>query len=500
MLRRVPGATFWVIVVGAIAAFIAGAATVPFGYWMLVPVAVGILGFLAAAAWSRGSRNLGPITAVTPNLMLIALPTILATSAISFAASVYATAILALGVFWMRRSPNNRIEPVWPCAILPAIGLAIVLRPNYPSTSRGVLAFTLGCIVIAGAVYLSTSRSSALTSLIDGIGLFLIASVALRFIGLGDTQPVGADELTNSLTGGDRVSFPLSISQALTPHMAAVYLAALTPILVVSRRYRVPRLVAVAAAVDVLVLADRRTALIGALFLALCVLLVPRLFRLAAPWLAVASMIIPFSYRFIQGAVEQVVSAADSQAPWLLRPGEDPATLNGRDYIWSRSLDFFGNRVDWVHQMFGFGSYGHTASGVSANYGNMFGGSYGDRRLLTPHNSVLQLLFDGGWVIGIIFAATIGYMAWVLSRRSSPTDLAGLAMLTALSIVGITEVTLSPGYAQPTWWVLMALGMIVFSRGGSFPDQSDRMNAAGASSEISITAPNPKARQQRATA
>jgi hypothetical protein len=149
--------------------------------------------------------------------------------------------------------------------------------------------------------------------------------------------------------------------------------------------------------------------------------------------------------------------------------------------------------------MVGFGSFGHTASGVSATYRRLFGRSYSDYGLATPHNSVLQILFDGGWVIGIAFAVTICYMALSLSRRSSAIDLAGLAMLVALSIVGVTEVALSPAHSQPTWWVLVALGMIVFSQERSSPEQAATVNPAAARSEKPITAPIPALKQQHTT-
>jgi hypothetical protein len=498
MGKSVPSAAFWLIAAGEIAAFIAGMATGMLGNWTLVPVAVGFLGLLAAAAWGGGGNGYGPLTDVTPNLILIVLPTILASAAISIRASVGAIAVVAVAIFWMRQSQRIRIAPAWPCAILPAIGLAIVGRPNYPSTAYTVVFFAVGCVVVAGAVFLSSSRSSALTSLNDGIGLFLVASVVLRLIGL-DAQGSPKELLPNAITGGERVAFPLTSAQAATPAMATVYLAAVMPILLSSSRYRVPRLIALAAAIDVLVLADRRAALFGALFLAAGLLLVPRLFRRAAPYLVGASLIIPFIYRFVQAAVGQVMLAASSPLPWLLRPGESPTTLHGRDYVWSQSIDFYWNRVDKVHQTFGYGSFGNGASGVSANYGNLFDTLSGDRRLVTPHNSMLQLLFDGGWVFATVFAATICYLAWLLSRRSSATDLAGLAMLMALSIVGITEVALSPSHTQPTWWVLVALGMISFSKERSSPDQTDPMKPAAASRETPSTAPILGLKQQRAT-
>ena len=467
MLTRMPGVALSVILAGEVAAFIAGMATGTLGYWLLVPPAAAILGFVVLTA-ARRRTDKAPELAVddTPNYLLIALPTIVAYAAISPRDSTFGIAVVIVAMLWRGLSPDIRLRPTWQSAILPVLGLAIVLRPMNSTTAPAILAFGLAGVAIAGAVYLSASTSSALISLGDGIGLYLIASVVLWLVGAESTGRSGVDG-SNTITGGIRVLFPLATAQAATPAAAAVYLAALVPILLVSSRYRTLRLVAAAAAVVVLIYADRRGALIGAFFVAVCALLAPRLLRRAAPLLVGTALFMPFIYGSIQTVFGQTILTASSQAQFLQRQGEgeDAAlTLNGRDTIWSRSLDFYQNQVDWVHQTFGFGSFGNSSSGLADNFRSMFGKTVTNRGDITPHNSLLQILFDGGWIIGLVFAAIVLYTTWILSRRTSTIDLATLAMLMTLAFVGSTEVALSPAHSQTTWWILLALGMIVFSR------------------------------------
>nr|ABP47228.1 hypothetical protein Mflv_4760 [Mycolicibacterium gilvum PYR-GCK] len=399
----------------------------------------------------------------TPNVMLVGLPTILASGTISLTATVYAMMLVAVASLWMKRSSTSWFDIGLPCLLLPIASLSIVLRPNYPNTAIHVVLFILACVVIGRVVYLSASTSDALISLIDGIGVFLATSLLLWLAGFGGPHD-RTSGLDNSLTGGERIVFPLSNSLAATPAMAAVYVAAVIPILLSYRQYRNIRLVGVICAIAIFVLTDSRISLIGALLASAAVLLIPRIFRGAAPWISGALLLIPFIYGVIQSGLGRIVSAASTYSPWLARLGEDAYTLNRRDYIWSQSLAFYWERVGWISQTVGHGSYGQTESGASSYYSANLTGLGRDDRLLTPHNSLLQILFDGGWVTLGAIGATIVLMAVTLSRRNSPVDLSALAMLVTLLIVGSTEVALSPGHAQPTWWILVALGFIVFAR------------------------------------
>lgn len=483
---RAPG----LLAAGALFASAVGYLAAMVGYWMLVPIAAVVAAAAGASVWRHGFARPTSIVDTQSNLLLIALPTVLGTFVVNVNIAIYAVAVLAVAGLWMRQNADAGIQLFWGSAALPVVGILIAVRVNYPATTRSAIFFTLACIALCRAVYLSSSRRSALSSLVDGIGVFLVASVVLQLAGVraGDTTV----DMGNSITGGERVMFPLANGLAATPAMAAVYLAAVTPILLATPRHRILRLFGIPAAVYVLVYGDRRAALIGAVLIGSAILFVPKAFRRIAPWLIPVPMVLPFVYSYVQGAVGGAMSAISTVAPWFRRAGEDTGTLNGRDYVWSQSLDFYQHHVSWLHQAFGYGSYGQAASGVSATYSNMFGDLYRDHTQLTPHSSTLQILFDGGWTLVAVFAATIVSMSWMLTRGPSSIALPGLAMLATLSFVGATEVALSPSHAQPTWWVLVALGAITFSK--------DRIHPATTPSERQIQHRPPKAVEPKVAA
>lgn len=467
------------VVIGLAVAFVAGVAVVGNGHLILLALALLLCGIVAAAVWRRAGTTLGIRPDPVPNWVLIALPTGLAGSSISLAIGAGAAVIGAFATLWLRPQTTG-VRLTWACAILPAIALFIVLRPNYPATVFNLIFVVLACIAVALAVPLSRSKTDALVSLVDGVGLFLVVSLVLWLVGFSGKSADRTVGLDNSLTGGQRVIFPLSTSLAATPGMAAVFIATAIPILIIYPRHRLPRAVAVLCAVAIMVLSDSRVSLLGAILLSGCVLLIPRAFRAVSPWLVGFLMAVPLIYPYIQTGVV----AVSSVAPWLTRADEQAGTLARRDFIWSQSRDFYTTRIDWFHQAFGYGSFGHVESGASSYYYGHFGGLGAEARLVTPHSSTLQILFDGGWVTVVVLAGTIIYLARLLSRRSAPTDLAGLAMLVALVIVSVTEVALSPSHAhtQPTWWVLLILGTIMLSRESSEtdPDGAHLATAEGA--------------------
>lgn len=475
----------WALVtVGLFMALLAGGAAAVFGYWVLLPLPIALLAGIAYLAWRRVNETTRSATEVVrPNVVLIVLPTVLASYAISLNIGAYLTALLTVIAFAVKRPQDGRVELTWACAIVPAVALAILFRPNYPTLGFHVVIGVLACVVVARAVCLSESKLSALVSSIDGVGLFLVASLVLWYVGFNTTQgrTIGLD---NSFTGGSRAVFPLSSSLAATPAMASVYVAAAIPVLIVVRRHRIPRLLLVACAAGIFVLSGSRTALLSGLFLAAAVLLVPRLFRVVAPWFVGAALIVPFVFGSIQDTVGRSVTAIGSLVPGLIRSSSEAFTLSGRDYIWTQAIAYYADRIGWVNQMLGFGAYGHAESGASASYYRSFGGLGRDDRLMTPHNTMLQILFDGGWLFALILAGTLIGLAWKMSRdaRIAPMNLPALAMLVALSIVSITEVTLSPGHAQPTWWVLLTLTMITFAR--------EQTGKSPTTNENSIIVPN----------
>ena len=444
-----------------------GGWTVAIFDWALAAVVTVFVGLLIHTSWRRIRRQRhasGPanLPTLTTNWVLVALPTVLASAVANRMVGLLLTAVVAFVAFW--KQSDTSLTLTWPCAILPAVGCVTALRPNPPATVLTAVLFVLGCILVVQAIHLSASKASAVASLVDGVGLFLVASVVLWLLGVRASTGRTAG-LENSLTGDYRVIFPLSNSLFLTSAMAAVYLASAIPLILLYRKFRLARLAAVLCAFGVLILTDTRAALVIGLFLSTCALLAPRLLQRGAPILVGGSLVLPFIYGHLRGAVGAAANSASSFLPGFnLRAGEDPSTLNSRSFIWERSLYFYTNHLDWFHQAFGHGTFGHAASDASSSYAtSRLTGLASDSKLITPHNSMLQLLLDGGWVAAGLLAVTMVLMAIALRKGGPLASLSGLAMLVALSLVGVSEVALSPSHAQLTWWVLLALGVIAFA-------------------------------------
>lgn len=398
---------------------------------------------------------------VIPNGLLVALPTAAALSNIQFRTAVLAVALIGVAAIVIAYRATDRLRLTVASLILPVGGLAIALRPNLPETQIGGVYYALVCCVMALAVAQSHSRSSAVVSLVDGVGLLLVTAVALRAAGIGgaaNSQVVTG----NFLTGGERVLFPLAGALTSGPTLAAAYLVAAIPIITRTSRYRVYRLIAVVAGLYVLVQGDRRSALFSAVLLLVLATLAPRILRRVAPWIIGFMLTSPFILKLTGDLTRQLTLWQQIQ-----RAGErNSESLNIRFQVWSRSIDFYQTGVDWYHQTFGFGTSGHFVSGASVTYRSFFAGLPGSASR-SPHNSVIQALFDGGWIAASGLVITVVYLAFVISRRNSTIDVASLAMLTLIAVVGSTEALLTPGYSQPVWFTLVALSIIGFAQEGS---------------------------------
>lgn len=395
---------------------------------------------------------------LVPNWPLVALPTAFSLSNISsLSAALIAVCLVAAASVLAGHSANGRLSLTVGSLVLALGGLAVALRPNPPQTMGTAIFYGVVCATTALVVRRSHSRSSAAVSLVDGVGVLLAVAVLLRLAGVdgAGNAPVVMD---NFLTGGERVVFPLLGALTSGPVLAAGYLVASSPIMRRTSQYRAYRLIAAAAALYVLVQGDRRSALFSVVVLVAMVTLTPRLLQKVAPWIIAFCLAAPFVLSLTGGLTRQV------NLSQFQRTGEQNSeALNDRLQIWSRSIEFYQDRIDWFHQAFGFGSSGHAVSGASLTYRSFFAGT-ADSAARSPHNSVLQALFDGGWILASGLVITIFCLALVMSRRNSTFDLATLAMLTLLSIVGSTETLLTPGYAQPVWFTLVALGMIGFAQ------------------------------------
>jgi hypothetical protein len=438
----------------AFSAVATGAAAAVVGYWALVPILAVVAALIVAGLIRRASGNAAE--SATRNWVLVVTPTMLATPAISVPVGAVAISMLAAAAF--RPGQLTPLRLGWQGFVLPCVALLIVLRPNSEHAQNKALYFLVACAILIRLVRLSASRTSALVSLADGVGLFSFTSLAMWAVGVtGENTRQGAAAF-NSLTNGIRVTFPLSDSLAVSGSMGAIYLVAL-PLLLQYRQHRLERLIMAGSALAVCVLTDDRTAIVTAVLLGGFVLLIPIFFSRFAPWLVGGSLTVPFVYGPLRGVIDSTLSSLSEVAPWLAR-----SSLRGREEIWPVVLEHFTDRVDWLHQMVGFGVHGQSESGASAFYSNKAAlqNFRTDPQFKSPHNAMLQILLDGGWVTAGVISAMMIYLALALRR-----NLVGLAILTASVLVSTTNVGFSPAHMQPIWWVLVALALIASSSSSS---------------------------------
>ncbi len=424
---------------------------------------------------------------VIPNPLLIALPTVIALGNIHTSAAAGAVVLIGMVALVTAHQTTDRIRLTVASLVLPVAGLTVALRP-YQASTVGPMFYLFVSVSLALVVGISRSRRSATISLIDGLGVLLIAAIVLRLAGIGTPSDHAPAVMGNLLTGGERVLFPLAGGLAGAPALAAAYLVATVLIIRRIPNHRTYRICGALAASYVLVAGDRRSALFAVIVLLLVIAWTPKRFRQVAPWTIGALLALPLWLHLTGLLTARFVTTS---APLLKRTGErDMQGLNDRLEIWSRALEFYQNRVDWFHQAFGFGTSGQVVSGASMTYRNLFSGQ-GDQNSKSIHNSVVQAMFDGGWITATGLLVSVVCLAWVLSRSNSTGDLAALAMLTTVAIVGSTESLLSPGSTQPPWWILVALGMIGFSQDEKIVQKSSAAQSIGHNShdQTSIDTP-----------
>ncbi len=358
------------------------------------------------------------------------------------------------------------IIPSPPLAALAIASAGVVLRPtSWLSTAFVVLAFVVLMVAVCRC-----SRHSAASSIIDGVGLYLVINVIGYYV-VGLRSPGAASRLggLEAADGGVRVIYPLASSLNLPPVLAAAFLAA-TLILFERGPKKVLRLVCCAAAIVVLLGAESRTSLIVAVAVFAGTLVVPRVLRIASLPMAAGSLLLAFAFgSIVKPLIAPAIGAITAIVPWLSRNATASAdiSLNGREYIWEQSVWVLGWAPDFFERWFGYGAQGQFLSEASYAYAYVFGSSLANPYTASVHNSMLQQVFDAG----VIGAAALGAMAIMclwgwnrLAREATPHIGASLAMAFSLVVSSATEVSLAPGVGQETFWVFVALLLIAYTR------------------------------------
>ncbi|OZD63130.1 O-antigen ligase family protein [Rhodococcus sp. 06-1460-1B] len=400
-------------------------------------------------------------------LWLVALPTILAVASRSATAAAFATAVLLLLMSPIRTT--GRAFLVQPHVICLALVIALIIcRPNYPAVPVQLVFIALAIAASVRAVQLAGDRATAFIAILDGVGIYLLASVVLYLAGMRSSAASGRSAgLENGLTGMERVIFPLSNSLATTPALAAVFIVGAAALVRRDSPLRKTRIAAIVLAIAMLVLSEARLVLFAAPMLGLVALFVPQLLRTLTPIITIAAAALPFVYPSVQSLVAESTIRAEALLPNATRAGEEVGSLNQRDFIWSRSISFIESDATYPQRFFGSGMFGHAASGGSKSYYPQFDGLGRDASLMTPHSTAVQILFDAGFVGSVLMlVAVLGVVFTLRKQPGTRPAQAAQGMIAALMIASTTEVTLSVAHAQLTWWVFV---MIVAAAGLKVP-------------------------------
>ncbi|MBI2259913.1 MAG: O-antigen ligase family protein [Flavobacteriia bacterium] len=128
------------------------------------------------------------------------------------------------------------------------------------------------------------------------------------------------------------------------------------------------------------------------------------------------------------------------------RNDTDLFTLNGRLFIWLFSFEDF--MAFKIQHLFGYGFKGHVNSGVSQNWAFVFA-TYSSPETVHPHNSILSIIFDIGYLGLITMLIVINKVSkniYLLYKISKKEALTFFAMLLFIIFISITESFLNDIY------------------------------------------------------
>jgi O-antigen ligase len=187
-----------------------------------------------------------------------------------------------------------------------------------------------------------------------------------------------------------------------------------------------------------LMLTDSR----GPLFISIIIFLVIKFLknRRKAPKIILIIPFLGFIGPFLLLSVLSFL-ATTSYGEVLSRSSGDLESGNSRAVIWFFSFrDFL--TVNPINHFFGYGEFGHYASGASKYYSSVFGHMAEDALLVHPHNTFLSIAFDLGYLGLFFYLITQIYVAnfivkyWGIYKNIT---LILLGNLIYINFIGITE-------------------------------------------------------------
>lgn len=434
--------------------------------WTLV-VAVTVLGVVLMRATGRRFALHAPqehAAVVWPALLL---PTVLAMRSVTSPSNViFGLGILVVVAALHRRLDQRRSIPLGWVVLVALTFAGSLLRPADQFAP-------IVAVLTLWVLYLIATRfdpRDATASLVDGVGLYLIVNV-VGYYALGLRSAAAGTRLASGLeasSGGERIFYPFATALSQPSALAAIFLSAAVIFFDQAGARRLYRGLCGVAAVIVLVTVDNRAALIATIGITATSLLRPYLLRRAAVPVAVVAVIFAFVFPILARPVVAPTINLLNDVASVERVGESSAaSLNGREFIFRRAVQFWGTHAAPSPQtaLFGYGTFGQETSGASSTFSSLFEGGFRDPRKVSTHNSALQQLYDAGYLGLLAFSVLVllGVRRW--SRRSSEPYVAfGLAAILSALVGGMTEVSIAPGYGQESMWVFLGFVLVGASR------------------------------------
>jgi O-antigen ligase/polysaccharide polymerase Wzy-like membrane protein len=402
----------------------------------------------AVAAWSV--RLFLPLASISIQLSSAALVPLIAVAAFT-------------GFVVLREAPPVRLSVL---LSLPLVALAAFAEVDWVigGYQRPIV---VGCCAIWIIVCARASGMGSLTlvrALLDSAALYLLASIALHWLGFPRHSPRIASP-ASTIGGGARVQFPLDAGLTTPPAVAAVYLTGL------AMDIRRPRsrtvlgwtAIAVLSTLYVLVEANGRAAIVATVLALYLGLLAPTFLAVANKVLVPLLIATPFWWLAIQSRVARPMDRIGGAIPLLKRHSALPLdTFEGRTYVWRAIYDHISS-LPAGHLLFGWGPDGQLTSHISRFYQQYF--LYTSQPATAPAQStILQQLLDAGVIGAVVLLIVATLTAWRLGRRRLLPDAAdrralaiGTVVLFALAATASVDATLAPATPRGPFWIFAVL-------------------------------------------
>ena len=402
--------------------------------------------------------------ALPADWILLALPTVVGLRALSAKFALAALALLVAAALLRKEKSRFRIS-AGPFVLLSISAAMVFIRPENTTKISLILFPILTFILVATLVIRIVAISDArriIGSLIDGCGLYCLLSLVAYGAGLRSPAAVSRIGGLVESTGYVRIIYPFATSINIPPIIAAVYIAAGLFLLIEKGWFhRCVRLMYSGAALAILATAGTRLPVLAAALVLLIVIVFPPAIRGltqgAVLFAAASALYLPQLLKSISIPLEQI----GQLTPRRLTNTNSISSIQGRDEIWNRSITYWNAWVgDSYHRLFGFGMSGQYRSGASYSYSDLLAGISRSPERAFVHNSFLQQLFDGGILGWIIFALAIWWAGERLAKHRFDWGLPGISAIVATTVLvmsAITEVSIAPGPAQETFWILVVL-------------------------------------------